>query len=149
MKKSLVIIAITFLIVIIICVIGITMNSKKMLLQKQENNEYEQYLNNDIYGTDVVTLINKAIDNNNKNNVQKNSEGKYIENNDNSVIIDLVMITDEEKEKTKTYRMETIDKVGISEFISNFNTAKFNITKIEYHEKTGKVKYIEVSQKYE
>ena len=59
------------------------------------------------------------------------------------------MITDEEKEKTKTYRMETIDKVGISEFISNFNTAKFNITKIEYHEKTGKVKYIEVSQKYE
>ena len=56
MKKSLVIIAITFLIVIIICVIGITMNSKKMLLQKQENNEYEQYLNNDIYGTDVVTI---------------------------------------------------------------------------------------------
>ena len=149
MKKSLIIIAILLLIVIIICAVGILMNSKKVLLQKQENKEYEKYLNNDIYGTDVVTLINKAIDNNNKNNVSKNSSGKYIENNENSIIIDLVMIINEEKEKIKTYRMETIDKVGISEFIANFNTAKFRITKIEYHEQTGMVKYIEISQQYE
>ena len=71
------------------------------------------------------------------------------ENNTNSIIVELVMITNEEKEKTKTYRMETIDKVGISEFIKNFNTAKFKITKMEYHEQTSKIKYIEISQQYE
>ena len=44
--------------------------------------------------------------------------------------------------------METIQKVGISEFISNFNTAKFRITKLEYHKKTGRIKYIEITQQY-
>ena len=56
------------------------------------------------------------------------------------------MITNEEKNKTTTYRMETISKVGIDEFIANFNTAEFKITKMEYHKETGKIKYIEITQ---
>ena len=96
----------------------------------------------------VATILNKAMNNNKQNGIEQ-KDGKYIENNTNSIIVELVMITNEEKEKTKTYRMETIDKVGISEFIKNFNTAKFKITKMEYHEQTGKIKYIEISQQYE
>ena len=56
------------------------------------------------------------------------------------------MITNEENEQTQIYIIETIDKVGISEFIKNFNTAKFKIAKLEYHEQTRKIKYIEISQ---
>ena len=143
------IISAILLIIIIICVTGISINAKKMSVQKQANKEYEQYIEKDIYGTDVATLINKAIDSNNKNKVQKTEDGKYIENEENSIIIELVMITDEEKEKTTTYRMETIGKVGISEFISNFNTAKFKITNIQYHNQTEKISNITIEQQYE
>ena len=70
------------------------------------------------------------------------------QNETNSINIEIVLITNEEKLETTTYSMETIQKVGISEFISNFNTAKFRITKLEYHPKTGRIKYIEITQQY-
>lgn len=145
MKKNVIIICIILLVIITICTMGISINSKKVSVQKQANKEYEQYLEKNIFGTDVATIINKAIDSNNQNNIQQ-QDGKYIENNENSIIVELVMITNEEKEKTTTYRMETISKVGINEFIKNFNTATFKITKIEYHKQTGKIKYIEITQ---
>ena len=145
MKKNIIIISIILLVIITICTMGISINSKKVSVQKQANKEYEQYLEKNIFGTDVATIINKAIDSNNQNNIQQ-QDGKYIENNENSIIVELVMITNEEKEKTTTYRMETISKVGINEFIKNFNTATFKITKMEYHKQTGKIKYIEITQ---
>ena len=113
----------------------------------QENKQYEGYLENQIYGTDVVTLINKAISANDKNHIEKDEKGQYVSNHQNSILIDLVMITDEEKEETTTYRMEAIAKVGTSAFIKNFNTVKFECTKKEYHEETGKLAYIELTQK--
>lgn len=149
MKKNIVIISLILLIIIIICFVGITINSKTNRAIKQQNKEYEQYLNSEIYGTDVVTLINKAISCNENNNVQKDEKENYINNSQNSIQIDLVMITDEEKEETTTYKMEAISKVGITEFIKNFNTAKFKCTKKEYHAETGKIAYIEISQQYE
>lgn len=145
MKKNVIIICVILLVIITICTMGISINAKKVSIQRQENKEYEQYLEKNIYGTDVATIINKAIDSNNQNNIQQ-QDGKYIENNENSIIVELVMITNEEKEKTTTYRMETISKVGINEFIKNFNTATFKITKMEYHKQTGKIKYIEITQ---
>ena len=45
----------------------------------------------------------------------------------------------EEKQETKSYKMEAISKVGISSFITNFNTVKFKCTKLEYHKSTGKI----------
>lgn len=146
MKKNVIIISVILIIIIIVCIGGISLNAKKMSVVKQANKEYEQYLKKDIYGTDVVTLINKAINNNQKNDIQKDEKENYIEDDKNSIIIELVMITNEEKENKTTYRMETINKVGIEQFISNFNTAKFKISKIEYHKQTGKISYIEISQ---
>ena len=82
------------------------------------------------------------------NNIELDEDEKYIQNETNSINIEVVLITNEEKLETTTYSMETIQKVGISEFISNFNTAKFRITKLEYHKKTGRIKYIEITQQY-
>ena len=149
MKKNVIILALILFIIIIICVVGIGVNSKINLASKQYNKEYEQYLSSEIYGTDVVTLINKAISDNETNNVTKDDNGFYINNNQNTILIDLVMITDEQKKEKTTYRMENISKVGITEFIKNFNTAKFKCTKTEYHEQTGKIAYMEISQQYE
>ena len=146
MKKNLIIIAIILLVIIIVCFVGIKINSKTGNIIKQKNKTYEQYLSAEIYGTDVVTLINMAISNNETNSVQKNEKGFYINNNQNSIDMDIILITDAEKEETATYKMETISKVGITEFIKNFNTAKFKCTKAQYHKETGKISYIELTQ---
>ena len=149
MKKNVIIIALILIVIIVICVVGINVNSKVSKVTLKENQEYEKYLKDEIYGTDVVTLINKAISNNETNNITKDEKGLYITDNQNSIIIDLVMITDSEKDETTTYRMETISKVGITEFIKNFNTVEFECTRKEYHSQTGKIAYIEITQKSE
>ena len=149
MKKSIIIISTFLLVTIVVCIVGININAKNSNVARQQNKQCEDYLNNEIYGTDVVTLINKAINNNENNNVLKDEKGFYINNNQNSIQIDLVMITNEAKQETTTYKMEAISKVGITEFIKNFNTAKFKCTKKEYHTGTGKIAYIEISQQYE
>ena len=149
MKKNVIIIALILIVIIVICVVGINVNSKVSKITLKENGEYEKYLKDEIYGTDVVTLINKAISNNETNNITKDEKGLYITDNQNSIIMDLVMITDSEKDETTTYRMETISKVGITEFIKNFNTAEFECTRKEYHSQTGKIAYIDITQKSE
>lgn len=150
MKKSSVIVFILLLIsIIVICVVSINVNSKISKSTLKQNAEYEKYLEDNIYGTDVVTLINKAISSNETNNIEKDEKAHYIDNKQNSIKIDLVMITDSEKEKTTTYKMESIAKVGITEFIKNFNTVEFKCTKKEYHSQTGKIAYIEITQQSE
>lgn len=146
MKKDLIIIVLILLIITVICIVGISTNIKKKEVYKIENKEYEQYLLNEIYGTEVITLINKAISDNEKNMVEKDEKGIYIPNNTNSITIDIVLITNETTKTTTTYKMETISKIGISQFVKNFNTAKFKCTKKEYHKQTGKVKHIEITQ---
>lgn len=146
MRNIFIVIVSILIIIITISFIGISFNSKKRMQQVQSNKEFEKYLNTEFYGADVATLINKAINNNDTYNIEKNNEGNYIEDEENSIIIDLVMITEEEKEETKIYRMEKINKLGITEFVKNFNTAKFKITKIQYHKKNHKIKYIQISQ---
>lgn len=148
MKKNTVILSLIILIIVIICIVGINLNSKTSKSVLQTNKEYEQYLNEEIYGTEVITLINKATSSNETNQVSKDEKGFYINNNQNSIKIDIVMITDVEKNETTVYKMEAISKVGITEFIKNFNTATFKCTKKEYHKETGKIKYIEITQQY-
>lgn len=149
MKKNVIIISLILITIIIICVVGLNTNSKIAFGIRKKNGEYEKYLTSEIYGTDVVTLINKAISSNESNGITKDEKENYISNNENSIQIDLVMITNEEKQETTVYKMEAIYKVGITEFIKNFNTAKFKCTKTEYHKKTGRIAYIEISQQYE
>lgn len=134
MKHSLLIILATFFIIIcIICVIIINWQSENNEIKK-ENAVYEEYLNKEISGTELATLINKVVDNNEKNNVQKDEKGYYINNNSNSVKIDLKMIT-----INKTYPVEEIYNNEIANFVQNFNTIKFKCTSIEYHTETKKV----------
>ena len=134
MKQSfLIILAIFFVIICIICVTLINLQAKNSEILN-ENKEYENYYNKEILGTDIASLINKVVDKNEKNHIQKDSKGHYIENETNSIKIDLKMTT-----VNKTYPMEEIYNNNISKFVQNFNTIKFKCTSIEYHKKTGKV----------
>ena len=134
MKNTLFMILAMFLISIcVICGLIINIRAEKAEINR-ENREYEQYLNKKILGTDVATLINKVVDKNEKNGVQKNEKGYYIDNGENSIKIDLKMTTID-----KTYPMEEIYNNQITLFVQNFNFISFECTSIEYHKKTGKI----------
>lgn len=134
MKQSfLLILAIIFIVICIVSgtIINIQTENREI---SNYNSNYEKYLNKEIRGTEVATLINKVIDQNEKNNVQKNEKGYYIDNNQNSIKIDLKMITID-----KTYPMEEIYNNQITNFVQNFNQIKFKCIKIEYHKDTKRI----------
>lgn len=136
MKKTIII-----LFSIVICaVVYVTYNYRMYTYDKKQlnlyNSEFEQYCDTEITGTELATLINKAIDSNEKMKVQKNEKGEYDWVNENAIKIDVYF-----PDVKKTYSMETISKVGVEEFVSGFNTEKFKSTKKEYS-KNNKLKYI-------
>lgn len=65
-----------------------------------------------LYGADILSMINKAIDNNETNKIEKNENGLYIENDENSLKIELTLLSTDEKGETKEvkYQMETLEK---------------------------------------
>lgn len=144
MKKIILCLGILLIIVLIIIVnlMGIQKQKRQAYLF---NAEFEQYKDKPVYGTDIATIINKVIDYNERNDIEKDEQGLYEENETSSIKIEIKMITGE-KGETTTYPMEAIEKVGVTGFISNFNLIKFNCSNIEYHEKTGQVSKIVFEQ---
>lgn len=137
MKKTVfTVLTVIFIIICLVIINVMNINAEKKEIKK-ENAEFEQYADKEIYGTDVATLISKAINKNEKNQIQKDEKGYYIENNENSIKIDLKMTTID-----KTYPMEEIYNKQITEFVKNFNFIKFKCTKIEYHKKTNRISRI-------
>lgn len=141
MKNTLLLISIPIVIIICsVCGLLITINTTNRII-KEENSEYEYYLGKTLYGTDVATLINKAVNQNENNKIEKDEKGYYTENSDNSLKIDIKMITID-----KTYPMEEIYNNDITKFVQNFGLIEFKCANIEYHEKTGKISKITFEQ---
>ena len=135
MSKKVLIRVIAICVIIMCCILIIEKKSEKKFEIKQANSEYEEYLDKDIYGSDLATLIEKAINRNENNGVKKNEKNHYIENNKNSIKIEIKMSDD-----NNTYQMEQFYNKGIKEFVKYFGNINFRCTSIEYHKKTGQVK---------
>ena len=136
--------------IFMLCIIGIIIAilSVKYLSYKAEygkikrsNFEYEKYLNKEDLGTELTTIINKAVDNNEKNSVAKDEQGFYVTNDINSVKIQIQIL-----DNATMYDMETLYNGGMERFVQNYNSINFECTKIEYN-KAGKVSYILFKQK--
>ena len=105
------------------------------------NSNFSQYIDKEFYGNELATIINRAIDNNEKNKIPKDANGRYIEDEMYSIKVD-IYITDNET----TYSMETINLGGISNFVSYYSDVKFKCTKVEYHKKTNRISYLYIEQ---
>ena len=105
------------------------------------NKTYNSFYEQEVLGTDVATLINKAIDSNEKNSVEKAEDGTYIDNGTNSINIDIKF-----KDLEDAITMERINELDSVRFVQNFGGFNFKCTKIEYHDKTGNVKYMYFEQ---
>ncbi len=142
-KKLTFIFVIIFLMILLVVYASYKMNLQNLQQISEENAYYEAYLNKQVFGTDVLTVINKATNENVKNDILKDEKGFFIENDTNSIKIELNMLNNGEK---ATYQMETIQTVGTKGFIKNFNLIYFKCTQIEYHDKTKKVKKVVFEQ---
>ena len=134
MKKTLIFILFALGITIIILG-GILINRKFAEMEAQKPNiEFETILSKEMYGTDIVTLINKARNNNEKYKVPINEDGYYENDNNYSIQIEINFIGQE-----KSFSMEQICKAGLEDFMQAFNISKFTCTQIEYHLNTSRI----------
>lgn len=141
MKKTVaLILCIVVIIISIFCTKYIDYKSEISSIKK-ENLEYETYLNKQIIGNELTTVINRAVDSNEKNSVSKDEQGLYIENDINSVKIDIKII-----DNNQIYKMETLYNGGMMNFIRYYGNIYFECTKIDYNSK-GRVCYIVFEQK--
>lgn len=140
--KKYVLIIIT-IVLIIVAVVTYKVYDYRVTQNNVSNNNktYNSFYEKEVLGTDVATLINKAIDNNNKNSVEKSNDGHYINNDKDSINIDIKF-----KDLDEPISMERIDELDSIRFVQNFGGFSFKCTKIEYHEKTGNVKYMYFEQ---
>ena len=125
MKKFFIFLIILLLIICTICYTYLVYQAKYNNA-KQINAAFQKYYNKKIYGADLATAINKAIDYNTKNGIEKNKD---------SLKINIKMI-----DKDNTYPMEKIAASGIENFIDYYNKIQFECTDIQYHTNTNMVK---------
>lgn len=142
--KKIYIYFISIMIVTIAIFFGLNYTYKQKQTQIDKYNlEYVRYSKKEIYGTELATIINKAIDNNIKNDVnievlQKDNKQiyAYIPNETNSINIDVKIV-----DNNIIYKMEALYQGDLEKFILNYNNVLFKCKNIEYH-KNGKVKYM-------
>lgn len=73
--------------------------------------------------------------------VEKDEQGKYIDNQQDSINIDIKFIDDD-----VIYNIEKIYISGVDKFLSYYRLIKFKCTEIQYHKFTKKVKYMKFEQ---
>ena len=134
-----------WLIVFIICILAIiswlfynykiAVNNQRKIIEL--NKEYESYTEGEITGISLITLINKTVDLNKKNNVKTDENDLFVDNNTNSIRIDIKFL-----ESDTVFPMEKIEKLGSNLFVKNYAGISFKCTKKEYHEKNNMIKYM-------
>lgn len=122
MKK----IAIFFLFVIIIIstISYIYLNNLFVFKNAQrDNKQFMMYINKDISGFELTTLINKVVDYNK-------------DNEENAINIDIKFLDND-----TTYNMKQIYNGGMDKFFAYYKDIKFKCTQVQYYD-NNKIKYI-------
>lgn len=147
MKKTIFFIMMILILITAVVLVWISNNKAKERERQTFNIQFENYSGKTMYGADVLTIINKAIDNNTDYDIKKDEEGFYIEDNEHSLKVELILLSknSEGKVEEKTYQMETLEKVGLNGFISNFGLTSFECSNLEYN-KLKRVRKITVKQ---
>lgn len=150
MKKIYIIIIAIMIMVTVVISMKIVKLQERQKQIKSYNKTYETYQNKELYGIDVVSIINKATDNNEKYSIDKDEKGMYIEDEENSVKIELRLISDVDTRTGQpimvTHQMERLQQKGLDGFITNFNLTKFECREIQYHQKSGKISKLIIEQ---
>ncbi len=140
MKTKFIVILLLLVLISVISMLVVTNHRKAEANKEEFNKEYEALYNKEILGTDLISVINKTSDNNEKNDVEKDEKNVYIEKEGKSVKIYVKFVDSED-----TFDMEAISNGGIETFVKYYAGYKFKCTNIEYH-KNGNVKTLYFEQ---
>ena len=141
MKKIIIIISAIVICIVISITYAYSIYKGNVNQVQKFNNQFSKYVNQEFYGNELATIINLAIDNNEKYNISKDSSGKYITDDSYSLRVDVYM-TDTDK----TYSMDLLNAGEISNLVNNYSNIKFKCTKVEYHKKTNRISYLYIEQ---
>ena len=139
MKNKILLVLTIFMVILAISCYIVYQYRSNIIENQKINNQYKSYYQAQVLGTELVSIINETEDINSKNEILKNDEGLYIDNQENSIKMYIEFIY---KDEYKTLEIEKILKDGIENFIKNYGAQSFKCTKITYHEKTKNVKEI-------
>ena len=112
---------------------------------RQDKREFLAYEKSIVKINTIVSLMNKAIDLNNKNKIPKDENNIYEENDKNSIKVYLKV-----KSSDSTMEMEKLmlDKnAGVEKVEYAFSDLIFEVSDVQYHQKTGQVKSITFQEK--
>ena len=137
MKNKIIIIVIIFLIILSVSAYMVYNYRKSVISSQKVNESYKAYYDTEILGTELISIINKTVDFNEQNGIQKDENGMYIENDNNSIKI---YISFKYEDDYQTVEMEKISNDGTDNFRKVYSTASFKCTEISYHDKTKNVK---------
>lgn len=140
MKKFIVLFSIVIIVVVTVAFNYMNYTNEQNEI-KNYNLEFEKNYQKEIYGIDLTTIINRVINNNENNNVEKDQNNRYINNETNSIKIEVKMTDIDE-----VFAMETLYNGGMEQFVQYYANIQFKCTKIEYHKKTGKISYMYFEQ---
>lgn len=140
MKKIAIFFIIIIAIVSTVAYIYLNQIATNRQLQK-ENAQFNIKKDQEMTGQDLATILNRILDTNEKNKIPKDKNGNYIENNENSIKMDITF-TDVDI----TYNIERIGQAGISNFVQNYRGIIFKCSEVQYHKSTGRIKYIRFEQ---
>ena len=125
MKNKILLIVIIFIIILGISIYFVYNYRTSFIESQKINNIYKSYENIQILGTELASIINQTEDTNAKLSTEKNKEGRYIENDTDSIKMYIKL---QYKDDYNTYEIERILNNGIDNFIKAYGTASFKCT---------------------
>ena len=129
MKKTLITI-LTIMIIILAILLSKYYKYKEIEdTRRSFNIPYEAYLDKEIYGTEIATVINKAVDDNETNSYTEEKKVK----------IEIKIIDFDEE---TMYNMDMLYNGGMSKFVQYYNSIKFKCTNIKYNDERKNKLYV-------
>ena len=141
MKKTIIVLICIFIAIIISLYTYYQSTQSVLRGVKKFNYQFEQYFDKEIYGADVVTIMSKAIDNNNKYDIARNEDNKFIEDNKYCLKVMIKF-----KDVEQTFDMESIEKAGIEGFMQNFSKSTFKVIEHDYNEDSKRIGKIVIEE---
>lgn len=137
MKNKILLILTIFTCVLLVVAYYVYSYRSSIAESQKMNREYEQYQDSQMLGSELISLINKTVDVNTDLGIEKDQDGLFIDNGENSIKIYVNFVYEDDY---RTLEMEKIYNNGAENFMKVYSTASFKCTEFTKHEKTNNVK---------
>ena len=128
---------IVLLLIAFILAIKLVSDHKVNERKKFENNKELEKYNTTVEISGLISAINIAVNKNDENLVEEDENGYYIQNEKNSVEIEVKFL-----QSDQTFKMEKLYKNDLKKLAELYVGQKFKCMQVKYHKSTGYIKYL-------